>query len=196
MNSKPRVAVVTGANRGIGFEVWRQLARRGIHVIASRSPGEATLRNGSAFALLGGYLHLQREASHENRNPENMHVISINKPSYAPTAIYCAYKNYIAAVTSVHRSDSSIPLQFQLFQNYPNPFNPSTTIHFSLPQRSHVTLKVFVVLGREVATLVDGEMNAGEHSVVLDAMDLPSGVYLFRIQVGSYTESKKLILVK
>jgi probable HAF family extracellular repeat protein len=89
-----------------------------------------------------------------------------------------------------------LPVEYQLQQNYPNPFNLSTTIRFSIPHREYVTLKVFDVLGREVATLVDGEMNAGEHSVVLDAMDLPSGVYLFRIQVGSYTESKKLILVK
>jgi len=120
----------------------------------------------------------------------------LSKPSYAPTVIYFAYKYYIAAVTSVYQSDFSIPSQFQLFQNYPNPFNPTTTIRFLLPQRSHVTLKVFDVLGREVATLVDGEMEAGEHTVIYNAKDLASGVYFYRLQAGNFVEQKKMLLLK
>jgi len=64
----------------------------------------------------------------------------------------------------VHQSESSKPLKFQLFQNYPNTFNPSTTIHFSLPKREYVTLKIFDILSREVATLVYGEIEAGKHT--------------------------------
>lgn len=85
---------------------------------------------------------------------------------------------------------------FQLLQNYPNPFNPSTTIRFSLPQREQVTLKVFDVLGREVATLVDGELSAGEHSVVYNTKQLSSGVYFYRLRAGNFVQQKKMEMVK
>ncbi|MFA3784147.1 T9SS type A sorting domain-containing protein [Melioribacteraceae bacterium 4301-Me] len=118
------------------------------------------------------------------------------KPDYSPTAIYSAYKDYIATVTSVQEESTSKFSGFVLQQNYPNPFNPSTTIRFSLPRREHVTLKVFDILGREVATLVDGELNAGEYSVVYDASSLPSGVYFYRLQAGSFVEQRKMEVVK
>ncbi len=78
----------------------------------------------------------------------------------------------------------SIPNVLQLFQNYPNPFNPTTTIRFSLPQRSHVMLKVFDVLGREISILVNDEVDAGEHSVQFNAKQLPSGIYFYRLVVS------------
>ncbi len=83
-----------------------------------------------------------------------------------------------------------------LLGNYPNPFNPTTTIRFSLPRREHVTLKVFDVLGREVATLVNGEVSPGEHSVVFDAKDLPSGVYFAQLRAGNIVQRIKMILMK
>jgi hypothetical protein len=85
---------------------------------------------------------------------------------------------------------------FTLKQNYPNPFNPSTTISFLLPQRSYVTLKVFNVLGREVATLVDGEMEAGEHTVNFNAKWIPSGVYFAQMKAGNVVQRIKMVLVK
>jgi len=100
-------------------------------------------------------------------------------------------------LTSVkEKPEEALPAEYQLEQNYPNPFNPSTTIRFSLPQREHVTLKVFDVLGREVATLVDGELNPGQHSVVFNAKNLPSGVYFYRLQAGNFVEQKKMEMVK
>jgi hypothetical protein len=90
----------------------------------------------------------------------------------------------------------SHPLSFQLHQNYPNPFNPSTTISFSLPSRGFVTLKIFDLLGKEIATIASGSFSAGSHSVVWDADGLPSGVYCCRMQSGSYTQTTKLCLLK
>jgi len=87
-----------------------------------------------------------------------------------------------------------LPVEYQLKQNYPNPFNPSTTISFSLPQRSHVTLKVFDLLGREVATLVDGEMAAGEHSVSFNARGFPSGVYFTQMKAANVVQRIKMVL--
>lgn len=99
--------------------------------------------------------------------------------------------------TSVERDKtSSAPEGFHLFQNYPNPFNPTTTIHFSIPQHSHVTLKVFDVLGREVATLVNSELNPGEHSVVLYASKLASGVYFYRLTTPTFSQTKAMEVVK
>jgi len=88
-----------------------------------------------------------------------------------------------------------IPNEFELHQNYPNPFNPSTTIRYALPERSHVTLTVFNALGQQVATLVQGEMEAGYHEAVFDAVGLASGVYLYRLTAGAFVETRKLVLV-
>ncbi len=89
------------------------------------------------------------------------------------------------------------PSAFVLFQNVPNPFNPSTKISFALPYESNITLKVFNVLGVEVATLIDNiEMSAGEHSVQFEAGNLTSGVYFYRLISGQFSETKKLLLLK
>jgi probable HAF family extracellular repeat protein len=90
----------------------------------------------------------------------------------------------------------TVPSSFALHQNYPNPFNPSTTIGYELPVRSHVTLKVFDVLGREVATLVDGMEEAGHKAVSFHASSLPSGVYTYTIAAGTYRETMKMLLIR
>ena len=98
--------------------------------------------------------------------------------------------------TSVERFSTDLPTHFNLEQNYPNPFNPSTTISFSLPSKSFVSLKVFDTLGREVSTVISEELSAGTYSRQWTGADLPSGVYLYRLQAGSFTETRKLVLLK
>ncbi len=93
------------------------------------------------------------------------------------------------------------PAEFILFQNYPNPFNPATKIKFEIPGKARndislITLKVFDVLGREVATLVNEYKEAGKHSVEFNATGLPSGVYFYRLNAGSFSETKKMILLR
>jgi photosystem II stability/assembly factor-like uncharacterized protein len=106
-------------------------------------------------------------------------------------------------LTSVTRLPAEAPREFSLGQNYPNPFNPTTVISYQLPAVSHVTLKVYDVLGREVATLVNKDESAGYKSVTFDARNLPSGVYFYRLsagslsgQAGNYNATKKLLLLK
>ncbi len=89
-----------------------------------------------------------------------------------------------------------MPDNYSLKQNYPNPFNPSTKISFSLPKAGDVKLIVFDILGREVATLVNGYTGAGNHTVDFNASNLSSGVYLYKIQAGDFTETRKMILMK
>jgi len=89
-----------------------------------------------------------------------------------------------------------IPLAFVLHQNYPNPFNPSTTIEFSLPKSEFVTLKVYNILGEEIATVVHDKLQAGNHTYQFDGSNLASGVYLYRIEAGEYNKVMKMILIK
>jgi hypothetical protein len=107
-----------------------------------------------------------------------------------------AVQMFKRVVTSVTQIDDRVPKTYTLSQNYPNPFNPSTTISFTLPSRSFVSLKVFDLLGREVATLVNENKNAGACSVRYDASTLTSGVYFYRLLAGSFIETKKLLFLK
>jgi ligand-binding sensor domain-containing protein len=99
-------------------------------------------------------------------------------------------------VTAVENNHNNIPNHFELKQNYPNPFNPSTTLSFVIGHSSFVDLKVYDVLGREVATLVNEEKPAGNYQVKFNAANLPSGIYIYKLQAGSLTETKKMILLK
>lgn len=98
--------------------------------------------------------------------------------------------------TAVSPRQQNVPSEFRLFQNYPNPFNPTTTILYDVPKKSHVTLLVYDVLGRKVATLVDGERSGGEYRVTFNGSRLASGVYFYRLKAGNYASVKKLLLLK
>ncbi len=104
-------------------------------------------------------------------------------------------------VTSVEQINNEIPNSFKLEQNYPNPFNPSTTIKYSIPRSTEyysvnqVTLKVFNILGQEVTELVNEVKSAGNYQVQFDASSLTSGIYLYKIQVGKFSSTKKMILL-
>ncbi|HTY00898.1 MAG TPA: T9SS type A sorting domain-containing protein [Bacteroidota bacterium] len=93
-------------------------------------------------------------------------------------------------------TQSTSPASFALSQNYPNPFNPVTTIEFSLAKAGAASLKVYDILGREIATLVDGVQTAGQHSVTFNATNLASGVYFYTLQAGANSLTKKLLLMK
>ena len=88
------------------------------------------------------------------------------------------------------------PLEFKLEQNYPNPFNPSTTIKYSIPQAAFVSLKVYDLLGREVASLINDEKPAGYYEVKWNGENFASGIYFYKIEAGSFVETKKMILIK
>jgi serine protease len=112
------------------------------------------------------------------------------------TAFANARSKYNFILTSVKDNINPLPYKFELTQNYPNPFNPSTTIKFSVPSESHVILKIYDMLGREVRTLLNEEKAPGNYSVNFIAGNLPSGVYLYKLTAGNYTNVKKLILIK
>jgi len=100
----------------------------------------------------------------------------------------------VASVVSVESRE--IPLEFSLDQNYPNPFNPSTTIAYTLAARVRASLKIYDVLGREVADLLDEEQTPGKHSITWDATRLSSGIYFYRLTAGDFIQTRKLVLLK
>jgi len=105
---------------------------------------------------------------------------------------------WLEGTTSVEEEvkESSVPKSYSLTQNYPNPFNPTTTIEYSIPQDEFMSLKVYNILGKEVKTLVNKKQAAGNYEVLLDGSQLASGIYLFKLQVGSFVDVKKLIVLK
>jgi photosystem II stability/assembly factor-like uncharacterized protein len=102
---------------------------------------------------------------------------------------------YGDTITSVGK-DLGFSNKFYVYQNYPNPFNPSTAIKYSIPKQSNVTLKVFDILGREVAALVNKEQPQGNYEVEFDGSELTSGIYFYRLQAGNFVETNKMILLK
>jgi len=103
----------------------------------------------------------------------------------------------VANTTLVSVEDGEqLPLEFKLEQNYPNPFNPSTTIKFNIPEQEFVTLKIYDVMGNEVAVLLNEEKEAGSHSIEFDASRIASGTYFYKLQAGNNIETRKMILLK
>lgn len=116
---------------------------------------------------------------------------------YADNGIYIL--SALSAVRTTVRSDdggAAVVKDFILDQNYPNPFNPSTAIYYALPKAQFVTLKIFNMAGQEVATLVNRQQDAGEHTFQWNAEKFPSGVYMYRLQAGEFSETKKMILLR
>lgn len=99
-------------------------------------------------------------------------------------------------LVGINQISTEIPDQFSLFQNYPNPFNPSTKIRFALPKNEFVNLKVYDVLGKEVETIINEELNTGTFEVDWNSVNYPSGVYYYKLSAGDYSETKKMVLIK
>jgi hypothetical protein len=106
------------------------------------------------------------------------------------------WRRPLSEVTIVEENLIEAPSSYILSQNYPNPFNPSTTIRYSVPQLSKVVIKVYDILGNEIATLMDEEKSVGTYEITWNAENLPSGVYFYQMRAGDYVNTKKMILLK
>jgi ligand-binding sensor domain-containing protein len=129
--------------------------------------------------------------------PSNAYLTSVTNNSttfFLGTFGHSVFKRDASTITSVE--NNYIPNNFSLFQNYPNPFNPSTVISYQLPTKSNVTLIVYDNLGRKVTTLVNEEKLPGKYEVKFDGRKLSSGIYFYKLQSESFTQTKKLILMK
>jgi hypothetical protein len=155
----------------------------GISLVQSYIADLSTLSSGSTVVFASGFL-----TPSENQNGEAF-------------GLYFAFADgtvgeFPAGVTSVQEISSITPINYNLSQNYPNPFNPSTTINFTISDNEFVTLKIFNILGSEVATLVNQSLVPGSYKYNFDAQNLASGVYLYELKAGNFTEIKKMNLLK
>jgi hypothetical protein len=103
---------------------------------------------------------------------------------------------FIRQLPTARREEKPLPASFLLSQNYPNPFNPTTVIEYHMPQRTHVSLKILDLLGRDVATLVDGIQEAGSHVATWDGNNIASGVYFYRLHSDRFMQTRKMVLLR
>jgi subtilisin-like proprotein convertase family protein len=130
-------------------------------------------------------------------DPNGVYTIRVSDNASGDTGTlmdWCVTVDY-GTITGIN-NNSALANDFKLSQNYPNPFNPSTTINYTIPKSGLVSLKVFDILGKEVASLVNGQISAGSHSVSFNASALSSGVYFYRIESGNFVDTKKMFLLK
>lgn len=106
------------------------------------------------------------------------------------------YSNEASLMITGIKGEEGIPAQFSISQNYPNPFNPTTTIKFALPKTALTKITIYDLLGREIQTLLNKELEAGYHEIAVNANNFPSGVYLYRIQAGDFIQTKKMTLIR
>ncbi|MFQ5498351.1 MAG: T9SS type A sorting domain-containing protein [Candidatus Zixiibacteriota bacterium] len=136
-------------------------------------------------------------------------AVTLEQPNHSLLFVYHEYDDNGVPGTRVERpdfeqvtvalsgtTDAELPTTFAVDQNYPNPFNPSTTVSFALPEASDVNLTIYNVLGQEVEVLVNGEMPAGNHTIEWFADNRSSGVYFYRLTANSFSETKKMLLLK
>jgi hypothetical protein len=109
---------------------------------------------------------------------------------------YSEVRTFSTLFVGIDDGESQIPTKFSLEQNYPNPFNPTTTITYTIPKESQVSLKIYDVMGREVVELASGRQTAGSYTVEFDASSLASGTYFYKLTAGEFVSVKKMVLLK
>ncbi|MBK7630837.1 MAG: T9SS type A sorting domain-containing protein [Ignavibacteriales bacterium] len=139
-------------------------------------------------------------------NSTSSNPFILTAPSAGTYTVNAGYKNpsrnwgSTSAVITVTGVDEELiglkPEAFTLYSNYPNPFNPSTKIRYAIPQSAFTTLKVYSILGQEVATLINEEKTPGVYEVNFDGLNLASGTYIYKLQAGDFVETKKMVLLK
>ena len=120
----------------------------------------------------------------------------VNASNEEGTSSFSNFESFKTEAASGVNEVDNIPSRFLLYQNFPNPFNPTTQITYSIPHSSYISLKVYNLLGKEIANLFEGYRNAGSYKITFNAAGLASGVYLYRLKAGNFMETKKLVLLK
>jgi hypothetical protein len=132
-------------------------------------------------------------------NQNNMSILAFTDGRNDANGIYAQNINYngtFGPPTGITNTSNFTPDKFVLYQNYPNPFNPATNIKFQIVNNNFVSLKIFDILGKEVSTLVNEKLNAGEYETTFDGSNFPSGVYFYKLTAGDFSDVKKMVMIK
>ncbi|NOZ75743.1 MAG: ammonia-forming cytochrome c nitrite reductase subunit c552 [FCB group bacterium] len=161
----------------------------------------ASVRVADAVSFLTGStdttkLQMLEEAQYNLALAEGDESGGVHNHDYTVSLLNDAIQKATDIVLGVNDEPNPLPAEYALYQNYPNPFNPVTRIAYQIPNRGRVVLKVINMLGEEIAILVDENQAAGYHTVQFDSRDLPSGIYLYRIQAGDFHNVKSMLLLK
>ena len=173
-----------------GFDIERQMTNNSI----TNNPITNNSTTNNQWSKLGFVKGNGTTTASESYSFADNTVINGNKYKYRLKQIDQNGSYKYSSETEV--TANLVPASYSLSQNYPNPFNPSTTINFVIPKASFVNLKVFDVLGNEVATLVDENKDAGKYKIVYDAQNLASGIYIYKLVTDGYISTKKMVLIK
>ena len=147
--------------------------------------------NGNLFGIVGSGATVNKFIKIDTTNAVGTEIGSMGISSVQCIAMWPdSFQNVVNEIPGV------LPTEYSLSQNFPNPFNPKTQITFALPKDGIVTLKIFDILGKEVATVINEEMKAGKYSAAFDATAYSSGMYFYRLTSGTFSETKKMILMK
>jgi len=174
--------------------VNERLEKNGITVFLNDGLGNFTARENCFFPFATGLPRSVVASDFDQDGKTDIAIVS--SVASGVDSLFVLYNLGGGTVGIQDQETVEIPTSHLLSQNFPNPFNPTTTIKFSIPEASVVTLKIYNILGEEVKTLVDEFKEIGNHSVQFNANNLASGMYLYRIQAGSFVETKKMILIK
>ena len=187
--SKDRGASWTAVNTGLAYPVVQSFAVSGKNLFAGTGGGGVFLTTNKGTSWTAVNTGLPQYTS-----VKVLDVCGTDLFACADNGIY--RRPLLEMVTGVEKISNNLPTHFSLEQNYPNPFNPSTTIKYSIPNSQFVTLKIFDMLGREVATLVNQMKAPGNYEVKFDGGKLSSDVYIYKMQADNYSEVKKMLLMK
>jgi photosystem II stability/assembly factor-like uncharacterized protein len=154
--------------------------------------GWAVSDNGIIYGTTNGGLNWVIQQSNTNQILYEIHFVNANS---GWTVGDVGTILHFSTPTGIEVKEAVVS-SYRLEQNYPNPFNPSTVIKFQLPTSGYVTLKIYNVLGGEVASLLDGQVKSGQHEILYDAAKLPAGLYLYELRAGDFKEIRKMTLVK
>jgi hypothetical protein len=168
-----------------------------LHFISPDS-GIVVGRGGRILSTVDGGQHFTKNYSVTSKDLYSIHIINQNKAWITgEKGTLLTTSPGTELFTSINENhEGFLPQTISLKQNYPNPFNPTTTISYQIPDAAHVTIQVFNLMGQQVATLVNTKQQAGDHQVSFNATDLASGIYFYRINTDSYSQTKKMMLIK
>ncbi len=177
---------------------WNQTGLTGMGITKLASDGQQIFAGSSSYKGVFWFSDFRQSWRNVGLPEEKIEALVVKgRVLYSAAWIDGVWSTPISEITEVKQSiDSSIPVDFCLFNNYPNPFNPSTTISFKIPWSQMVELKVYDMLGREVAELINEYRQAGSYSTQFNGSHLSSGIYFYKLKAGNFIQTKKLILLK